>query len=266
MQRIANRNNEVVDTVYQLMRIKPSTQETMLLNHFKQYFVRWIVFIITTIWLVNTFILDDRVERHELPDDSVIVVLGKEEKHRFKVPVEYLYDVLLMREFSEKQTGISNTKFKKVYRDGDYFHVYATYPDMKPVDRSNDKPGRGNKLTISIGIDNEPSPLDGKKHGRSYLSYQKDPGGGIVPEGFGSNDVVKFEDSAGDVDRYFYQEGVFFMRCDKKEATADYSPSCQMYSSYKDLALYVAFSNQYKAEFLKIENLVQELFASFEQP
>jgi len=247
-----------------MLTINPSTQERILLNHLKQYFVLWFVFIVTIIWLVNTFILDDRVERHELPDDSVIVMLGQEKKHRFKVPVDYLYDLMITKESSAKQFGVSNTKFKKVYRGGDYFFVYATYPDMKPVDRSNDKPGYGNKLTISIGIDNGPSLLDGKKYGRSYLSYQKDPGGGIVPEGFGSNDVVKFEDGAGDVDRYFYQEGVFFMRCDKKEATEGYSPSCQMYSSYKDLELYVAFSNRYKAEFLKIESLVQELFASFE--
>ena len=237
-----------------------------MLNHLKKYFVLWFVFIVTTIWLVNTFILDDRVERHELPDDSVIVVLGKEEKHHFKVPVEYLYDVLLMREFSEKQTGISNTKFKKVYRGGDYFFVYATYPDMKPVDRSNDKPGYGNKLTISIGVDNEPSPLDGKKYGRRYLSYQKDPGGGIVPEEFGGTDVMKFDRKGWNRDDYFYQEGVIYLSCDKEEPTEGFSPSCQMYSSYKDLALYVAFSNQYKAEFLKIESLVQELFASFEQP
>lgn len=39
-----------------------------------------------------------------------------------------------------------------------------------------------------------------------------------------------------------------------------------MYSLYRDLELYVDFSNQYKAEFLKIESLVQELFPSFEQP
>ncbi len=238
----------------------------MLLNHLKQYFVRWIVFIVTTTWLVNTFILDDRVERHELPDDSVIVVLGQEEKHHFKVPVEYLYDVLLMREFSEKQSGISNTKFKKVYRDGNYFYVYATYPDMKPVDRSNDKPGRGNKLTISIRVDRESPPLNGKKHSPLFLAYQKDPGGGIVQEEFGSNDVIKFEGRVGDSDKYFYQEGVIYMRCDKEEPTEGYSPSCQMYSNYKNLALYVEFLNRYKTEFLKIENLVQELFASFEQP
>jgi len=100
----------------------------ILLNHLKKNFVLWFVFIVTIIWLVNTFILDDHVERHELPDDSVIVELGQEKKHRFKVPVEYLYDVLLMREFSAKQYGISNTKFKKVYRDGDYFYVYAPIP------------------------------------------------------------------------------------------------------------------------------------------
>ncbi len=237
-----------------------------MLNHFKQYFVRWIVFIITTIWLVNTFILDDRVERHELPDDSVIVVLGQEEKHHFKVPVEYLYDVLLMREFSEKQSGISNTKFKKVYRDGDYFHVYATYPDMKPVDRSNDKPGYGNKLTISIRVDRKPPPLNGKKHNPLFLAFQKDPGGGVVPEEFDSADVIKFDRKGWDRDDYFYQEGVIYLSCDKEEPTEGFSPSCQMYSRYKDLELYVAFLNKYKAEFLKIENLVQELFASFEQP
>ena len=224
----------------------------MLLNHFKQYFVRWIVFIITTIWLVNTFILDDRVERHELPDDSVIVVLGKEEKHRFKVPVEYLR---LSPDY----------KFKKIYHSDGYFYIYATYPDMRPTDRWKHRSDYDNWLSISIGVDREPPPLGGKKHSPLYLAYQKDPGGGIVPEGFGSDDVIKFEGRVGD-DKYFYQEGVTYLSCDKKEATADYSPSCQMYSSYKDLALYVAFSNQYKAEFLKIESLVQELFASFEQP
>lgn len=236
-----------------------------MLNHLKKYFVLWFVFIITTIWLVNTFILDDRVERHELPDDSVIVVLGKEEKHRFKVPVDYLYDLMIMKESSAKQFGVSNTKFKKVYRDGNYFFVYATYPDMKPVDRSNDKPGHGNKLTISIGIDRKPPPFNGKKYGRRYLSYQKDPGGGVVPEEFGSTDVIKFDRKGWNRDDYFYQEGVIYLSCDTKEATKDYFPSCQMYSSYNDLELYVEFSYQYKAEFLKIESLVQELFASFEQ-
>ena len=222
-------------------------------NHCKQYCVRWIVFIITIIWLVNTFILDDRVERHELPDDSVIVVLGKEEKHRFKVPVEYLR---LSPDY----------KFKKIYHSDGYFYIYATYPDMRPTDRWKHRSDYDNWLSISIGIDREPSPLNEKKYGRRYLSYQKDPGGGIVQEEFGSNDVIKFEGRVGDRDKYFYQEGVFFMRCDKEEPTEGYSPSCQMYSSYKDLALYVEFLNRYKTEFLKIENLVQELFASFEQP
>lgn len=164
-----------------------------MLNHLKQNFVFWFVFIVTIILLVNTFILDDSVERHELPDDSVIVVLGQEKKYRFKVPVDYLYDVLLMREHSAKQSGISITKFKKVNEGGNYFFVYATYPDMKPVDRSNDKPGYGNKLTISIGVDKHPPPLNVKKYGRLYLSYQKDPGGGIVPEEFDSADVIKFD-------------------------------------------------------------------------
>ena len=215
--------------------------------------MRWIVFIITIIWLVNTFILDGHVERHELPDDSVIVVLGKEEKHQFKVPVEYLR---LSPDY----------KFKKIYHSDGYFYIYATYPDMRPTDRWKHRSDYDNWLSISIGIDREPSPLNEKKYGRRYLSYQKDPGGGIVPEGFGSSDVIKFDRKGWDRDDYFYQEGVIYLSCNKKEATADYSPSCQMYSSYKDLALYVAFSNQYKAEFLKIENLVQELFASFEQP
>lgn len=235
-----------------------------MLNHLKQNFVLWFVFIVTIIWLVNTFILDDSVERHELPDDSVIVVLGQEKKYRFKVPVDYLYDVLLMREHSAKQSGISITKFKKVNEGGDYFYVYATYPDMKPVDRSNDKPGHGNKLTIKIGVDREPPPLNGKKHNSLYLSYQKDPGGGVVPEEFDSADVIKFDRKGWNRDAYFYQEGVIYLSCDQKEATEDYFPGCQMYSLYKDLELYVNFSNQYKAEFLKIESFVQELFTSFE--
>ena len=71
-----------------MLTINPSTQERILLNHLKQYFVLWFVFIVTIIWLVNTFILDDHVERHELPDDSVIVIVGQENKHRFKVPVD----------------------------------------------------------------------------------------------------------------------------------------------------------------------------------
>jgi hypothetical protein len=73
---------------------------------------------------------------HRLPDDSVIVVLGQENKHRFEVP----------------------------------------------VDRSNDKPGHGNKLTMSIRLDKEPPPLGSKKNSVLYFAYQKDPGGGIVPE------------------------------------------------------------------------------------
>ncbi len=100
-----------------------------MLNHLKQNFVRWFVFIVMIIWLVNTFILDDRVERHELPDDSVIVILGQENKHRFKVPVDYLYDLMIAKEFSAKQFGISDTKFKKVHQGGDCFFINATYQD-----------------------------------------------------------------------------------------------------------------------------------------
>ena len=232
----------------------------MLLNHFKQYFVRWIVFIITTIWLVNTFILDDRVERHELPDDSVIVVLGQEEKHRFKVPVEYLYDVLLMREFSEKQSGISNTKFKKVYRDGNYFYVYATYPDMKPVDRSNDKPGRGNKISISIGINTESIPY--RKSAFQYVSG-KHPNGGMIPEGFDSTEIIQYEED--DLEEYFYRDGDIYMQCIKREETPDYSPSCTVYFNYKELELIVSFASKYKTNFLNIRARIHELLKSFEQ-
>ena len=231
-----------------------------MLNHLKKYFVLWFVFIVTTIWLVNTFILDDRVERHELPDDSVIVVLGQEEKHRFKVPVEYLYDVLLMREFSEKQSGISNTKFKKVYRGGDYFYVYAIYPDMKPVDGSNDKSGHGNKISISIGIDAGPIP-----HRKSAFQYVsgRHPNGGIIPEGFDSTEIIQYEEHG--LDKYFYRDGDIYMQCIKREETLDYFPSCTVYFNYKELELIVSFASKYKTNFLDIHARIHELLKSFEQ-
>lgn len=224
-----------------------------MLNHFKQHFVLWFVFIVTIIWIVNTFILDDHVERHELPDDSVIVVLGQEKKHRFKIPVDYLR---LSPDY----------KFKKIYHSDGHFYIYATYPDMKATDPEKPRSDYDNWVSISIGVDTEPSPPNGKKHGRLYLAYQKDPGNGIVPEGFGSTDVTRFEKEEWDMDKYFYQEGVIYMNCMKGKPTENISPSCQIHSSYKDLELSAGFSNQYKAEFLKIESLVQELFASFEQP
>lgn len=231
-----------------------------MLNHLKKYFVLWFVFIITTIWLVNTFILDDRVERHELPDDSVIVVLGKEEKHRFKVPVDYLYDLMIMKESSAKQFGVSNTKFKKVYRGGDYFYVYATYPDMKPVDRSNDKPGRGNKISISIATNAGSIPY--RKSAFQYVSGRH-PNGGMIPEGFDSTEIIQYEEH--DLDKYFYRDGDIYMQCIKREETPDYSPSCTVYFNYKELELTVSFTSKYKTNFLNIRARIHELLKSFEQ-
>ncbi len=232
-----------------------------MLNHLKQNFVFWFVFIVTIILLVNTFILDDSVERHELPDDSVIVVLGQEKKYRFKVPVDYLYDVLLMREHSAKQSGILITKFKKLNEGGNYFYVYATYPDMKPVDRSNDKPGYGNKISISIAIDAGPIPY--RKSAFQYVSGRH-PNGGMIPEDFDSAEIIQYEEH--DREKYFYRDGDIYMQCIKREETLDYSPSCTVYFNYKELELTVNFASKYKTNFLNIHARIQELFASFEQP
>ena len=232
----------------------------ILLNHFKQHFVLWFVFIVTIIWIVNTFIMDDRVERHELQDDSVIVVLGQEKKYRFKVPVDYLYDLLLAKELSAERFGIFNTTFKKVYSDGDYFYVYATYPDMNPVDRSNDKPGHGNKISISIGIDTGPIPL--RKSAFQYVSGRH-PNGGMIPEGFDSTEIIQYEEH--DREKYFYRDGDIYMQCIKREETLDYFPSCMVYFNYKELELIVNFASKYKTNFLDIHARIHELLKSFEQ-
>ena len=93
-----------------------------------------------------------------------------------------------MREHSAKQSGILITKFKKLNEGGNYFYVYATYPDMKPVDRSNDKPGYGNKISISIAIDAGPIPY--RKSAFQYVSGRH-PNGGMIPEDFDSAGVIQ---------------------------------------------------------------------------
>jgi len=219
----------------------------ILLNHFKQHFVLWFVFIVTIIWIVNTFILDDRVERHELQYDSVIVVLGQEKKHRFKIPVDYLR---LSPDY----------KFKKIYHSNGYFYIYVTYPDMKPVDRSNDKPGHGNKISISIGIDTRPIPF--QKSAFQYVSGRH-PNGGMIPEGFDSTEIIQYEEH--DREKYFYRDGDIYMQCIKREETLDYFPSCMVYFNYKELELIVNFASKYKTNFLDIHARIHELLKSFEQ-
>lgn len=136
---------------------------------------------------------------------------------------------------------------------------------MAPVSLAEDKPGFGNKIRVSLGVEYNPVPLRKSAAERIPTFY---PESEINPEGFGSDEIVKYDGgSISKSDRYFYKKDVIFMRC-RKESPPDTppSPSCRSYSDYKGLKLTYSFSVDYKTEFIKIDTLIHELLDSFEQP
>lgn len=233
-----------------------------MLTDFKKHSIFWMLFTVLFIGAVSVIVLDERVERSELIDDSVIVELA-EGKYRFKIPVDYIYDKLVTDEFLKEHRGIDR-KFKKIYKDS-RFDITAIYPDMAPVNLAKDKPGFGNKIRISLGVEHNPVPLRKSAAERIPTFY---PEGEINPEGFGSNEIVKYEgDSLSTSDHYFYKKDVILMVCRKENtSTTPPFPSCRSYSDYKDLELTYSFSVDYKTQFIKIDMLIHEFLESLESP
>ncbi len=59
-------------------------EETILRTYFTKRNVLWACAIVLIVWVASTILLDEKVSRSELPDDSIIFVM---EEHRFKVPI-----------------------------------------------------------------------------------------------------------------------------------------------------------------------------------
>jgi len=179
-----------------------------------------------------------------------------------------LLDPLLEKNLTKKKYGVER-RFKKVAEVG-YFSITVAYPDMKPMTIADDKPGWGNKIMIYLS-NTEQSRRYRKSAAAKTIERSAEPG--IIPEDFGSNEVLKLEDnwfdnksSSGDRDIYLYKGDLIYMQCTRENTEhTPSSPSCTMHSGYKNLALSASFSVKYKTEFIKINALVTELFQSFEQ-
>jgi hypothetical protein len=159
--------------------------------------------------------------------------------------------------------------FKKI-AEVDYFSITATYPDIKPMTIADDKLGWGNKIMIYLSVNKTGVPRTKVAAARAKERISTS---GIVPEGFGSNEIHKLEDnvgssgkpSSGDRDIYLYKGDLIYMSCirENTEFTPPF-PSCQMRSSYKNLELRMSFSTDYKYDFIIINTLINELFQSLE--
>ena len=234
-------------------------------TYFTKRNIFWACVATLVVWVTSTILLDEKVSRSNLPDDSIIFVM---EEHRFKVPIGYMYFNLVRKDFFKEKYGIER-RFKKV-AEVDYFSITVTYPDMTPVNIAEDKPGRGNKVSIYLSLEKKEIPF---RKSAAARTLERSSSPGIIPEGFASNEVLKHERNvgsdgkpySGDRDIYLYKGDLIFMSCirENTDFTPPY-PSCEMRSSYKNLELHMSFSTEYKFDFIKINMLVNELFQSFE--
>ena len=158
-------------------------------TYFTKRNVLWACAIVFIVWATSTILLgekvDEKVSRSDLPDDSIILVL---EEHRFKVPIGYMYFNLVRKDFFKEKYGIER-RFKKV-AEVDYFSITVTYPDMTPVNIAEDKPGRGNKVSIYLSLEKKEIPF---RKSAAARTLERSSSPGIIPEGFASNEVLKHE-------------------------------------------------------------------------
>lgn len=234
-------------------------------TYFTKRNVLWACAIFLIVWVASSILLDEKVKRSDLPDDSIIFVM---EEHRFKVPISYMYFNLAKKDFYEKKYDIER-KFKKV-AEVDYFSITVTYPDIRPLTIAEDKPGWGNKIMIDLKLDKKEVPL---RKSAAAATLARSSSSGIIPKGFASSEVLKLErnvgssgkPSSGDRDVYLYKDDLIYMTCTRENTEfTPPSPSCRMYSNYKNLEVWANFSVDYKFDFIKINTLISQLFQSFE--